>query len=241
LEEFMKRNVVLLVVLLIVAGLALAADSNQNTLTPKEKAAGWKLLFNGTNFDGWRGYRMTGIPESGWEIKDGLLKTVPKAKGRELITVEKFNDFELSWEWRVAPAGNNGVKYLVTEDRPGAPGPEYQMIDDEANADGKVGLHHATAAFYDVLPAPAERPLRKAGEWNESRILVQGNHVEHWLNGKKVLAFELGSEEVKAGLAKSKFAKYPDFGTKIQGHIMLTYHNDECWYRNIKIRPLPAK
>jgi hypothetical protein len=237
----MKRNVMLFVGLLVTAGMAAAADSKPNALTAEEKVAGWKLLFNGANFEGWRGYRMTGLPETGWEINDGLLKTVPKAKGKELITVDKYDDFELSWEWKVAPAGNNGVKYFVTEDRPGAPGHEYQMIDDESNADGKLGLHHATAAFYDVLPAPAERPLRKAGEWNQSRILVQGNHVEHWLNGKKVLGFELGSEAVKAGLAKSKFAKYPDFGTKIQGHIMLTYHNDECWYRSIKIRPLPAR
>ena len=237
----MKRNIALLAGLMAVAAAVFAAETNPNTLTAKEKAEGWKLLFNGTSFDGWRGYRMTGLPEGGWEIKDGLLKTVPRAKGRELVTVQKFDNFELSWEWRVGPAGNNGVKYFVNEERPGAPGHEYQMIDDEANPDGKIGPQRTTGAFYDVLPPAAGKPVAKAGEWNQSRILVQGNHVEHWLNGKKVLTYELGSAEVKAGLAKSKFAKFPDFGTKIQGPIMLTYHNDECWYRSIKIRELPAK
>jgi hypothetical protein len=236
----MKR-IALICALFLIAGAVNAADNNPNRLTPAEKASGWRLLFDGNSLQGWRGYKLAGLPETGWEIQDHLLKTVPKAKGKELITVDKFNDFELSWEWKIAPGGNNGVKYFVTEDRPGAPGHEYQMIDDESNADGKVGLHHATAAFYDVIPAPAERPLKKAGEWNQSRIVVKGNKVEHWLNGKMVLAYELGSEQVKAGLAKSKFAKYPDFGAKIQGPIMLTYHNDECWYRNIKIREIPAK
>jgi hypothetical protein len=237
----MKRVALVFAVMFLAAGLVTAADQNPNLLTAKEKAAGWRLLFDGNTLQGWRGFNMPGLPEAGWEIQDHLLKTVPKAKGKELITVDKFKDFEFSWEWKVAPAGNNGVKYFVTESRPGAPGHEYQMIDDESNPDGKVGLHHATAAFYDVIPAPAERPLKKAGEWNQSRIVVQGNKVEHWLNGKKVLVYELGSEEVKAGLAKSKFAKYADFGTKIEGPIMLTYHNDECWYRNIKIREIKAK
>ncbi|HYK88502.1 MAG TPA: DUF1080 domain-containing protein, partial [Acidobacteriota bacterium] len=145
------------------------------------------------------------------------------------------------WEWKIAPGGNNGVKYFVTEARPSAPGHEYQMIDDAANPDGKVGANHLTASFYDVLAPADDRPVRPAGQWNQSRILVRGNHVEHWLNGKMVLEYELGSERVKAGLARSKFRNLPDFGTKIPGHIMLTYHYDECWYRNVKIRELPTK
>jgi hypothetical protein len=226
---------------LLAAGVLWAAQSSPNTLTPKEKQEGWRLLFNGTSFDGWRGYRMTGLPEAGWAIQNGTLKTVPKVKGHELITDDKFNDFELSWEWKIAPAGNNGVKYFVTEQRPSAPGHEYQMIDDATNPDGKVSPKRVTASFYDVLAPEANRPVKPAGEWNHSRIVVQGNHVEHWLNGKKVLEYELGSESVKAGLAESKFKNLPDFGTKIAGHIMLTYHNDECWYRNIKIRVLGAR
>jgi len=234
----MKLRFIFIAGFLAMAAALVAADQNQNALTPEEKAAGWQLLFNGVSFDGWRGYRLPGLPDSGWEIKDGLLKTVPKVRGRELITARKFGDFEFSWEWKISPAGNNGIKYFVTEDRPAAPGHEYQMIDDERNEDGKVGPQRTTASFYDVLPPAADKPTRPAGEWNQSRVLVRGNHVEHWLNGKKVLEYELGSEQVKAGLAKSKFRNFPDFGTRIQGHIMLTYHSDECWFRNLKIREI---
>ena len=206
-----------------------------NTLTAAEKAAGWQLLFDGQSLDAWRGYKRVTLPEAGWDIKDGALRTVAKVKGVELITRKKFNDFEFTWEWRVAPGGNNGVKYLVTEERPQSPGHEYQMIDD-AGYSGKLSANHRTADFYDVVPAAADKPLRPAGEWNTSRIVVRGARVEHWLNGKQVLTYELGSAAVKAGVEKSKFKGHPGFGEKIAGHIMLTYHQDECWYRNLKIR-----
>jgi hypothetical protein len=220
------------------AGLLAAADTGPNTLSSQEKARGWRLLFDGTSFQGWRGYRLGGMPETGWMIDGGLLKTVPGVKGGDLITQQKFDDFEFSWEWRIAPAGNNGIKYLVTEERPTAPGHEYQMVDDETNPDAKLGPKRATAAFYDVLAPAAGRAIKPAGEWNQSRVVVKGNRVEHWLNGTKALEYQLGSERVKEGLANSKFKGFADFGTKIQGHLMLTYHHDECWFRNLKIREL---
>ena len=237
----MRVAVVIFLQILMMTWPFAAAETNPNTLSNKERAAGWQLLFDGTTFDGWRGYRLPSMPEAGWKIENGLLKTVPGVKGRELITGRTFNDFEFSWEWRIGPAGNNGIKYFVTEDRPAAPGHEYQMIDDERNEDGKVGPHRTTAAFYDVLAPAADRPTKPAGEWNQSRVVVSGNRVEHWLNGKKVLQYELGSDRVKKGLAASKFKGFADFGTKIQGHIMLTYHQDECWFRNLKVREIPAK
>jgi len=212
-----------------------ASKPAPNTLTAAEKAAGWQLLFDGISLDAWRGYKRETLPDSGWELKDGALRTVAKVKGVELITRKKFNDFEFTWEWRVAPGGNNGVKYLVTEERPQSPGHEYQMIDD-AGYPGKLSPNHLTADFYDVLPAAADKPIRPAGEWNTSRIVVRGARVEHWLNGKHVLTYELGSAAVRAGVEKSKFKGHPGFGEKIAGHIMLTYHQDECWYRNLKIR-----
>ena len=236
----MHRRAALTLVLLAAAAMPVTAQESPNTLTPKEKAGGWKLLFNGTSMDGWRGYRQPGIPAC-WKIEDGLLKTLPKVKGGDLITTGKYDDFEFSWEWKIPAGGNNGIKYFVTEDRPAAPGHEYQMIDDAASEFKKLGPRHMTAAFYDVLPPSAPTPTRPAGEWNQSRVVVQGGHVEHWLNGKKVLEYELGSDAVKAGLAESKFRKFPDFGTKIRGHVMLTYHNDECWFRNIRIREIPMK
>ncbi len=211
-----------------------------NELTTAEQAAGWVLLFDGKTFTGWRGYRQRKPPAAGWEIKDGLLKTVPKVRGTELITENKFTDFELTWEWRIAEGGNNGIKYFVTEDRPSAPGQEYQMIDDASHSDAKRGPLYQTGAFYDVLPPTADKPLKPAGEWNASRLVVKGGHVEHWLNGKNILTYEIGSPEVKAGLARSKFKDQPGFGEKVTGPIMLTYHDDECWYRSIKIRELPV-
>jgi hypothetical protein len=214
-----------------------ATKTAQNTLTAAEKADGWQLLFDGRTLDAWRGYRRDTLPESGWEIKDGTIRTIAKAKGGELITRKKFDDFELAWEWRVEPGGNNGLKYFVTEERPQSPGHEYQMIDD-AGYPGKLSANHHTADFYDVLPAAADKPIRPAGEWNTSRIVVRGTRVEHWLNGKHVLTYELGSAAVKAGIEKSKFKGHAGFGDKIAGHIMLTYHQDECWYRNLKVREL---
>src|SRR5687768_5886254 len=233
--QHLLSGVVLVVSLLLQP--ASATNTAPNTLSAAEKAAGWQLLFDGRTLDGWRGYRRDALPETGWEIKEGLLRTIPKVKGGELVTRKRFRDFEFTWEWRVPPGGNNGVKYFVTEERPQSPGHEYQMIDD-VGYPGKLTPQQLTAAFYDVLPAAAGKPLRPAGEWNASRLVVRGTRVEHWLNGKNVLTYELGSEEVKAGIAKSKFKGHPGFGEKIDGHIMLTYHQDECSYRNLKIREL---
>jgi len=216
------------------AALSFAAD---NQLTRAEKSAGWQLLFDGHSMNGWRPYAKK--PAGGWEVVDGTLHAIAKVKGSELITEKKFKDFELAWDWKVPPAGNNGVKYFVTEARPHSPGPEYQMIDDDGHPDGKRGGRlHQTAAFYDILPPAADKPVHAPGEWNHSRIVARGNHVEHWLNGRKVLEFELDSPEVKAGIAKSKFKNERGFGEHIEGHIMLTYHQDNCWYKNIKIREL---
>ena len=231
---FMKFTLSL-VALSLGLSFASAADAH-NTLTEAEKKEGWQLLFDGHSTTGWRGYRQQAMPAAGWEVKDGTFKTIPKVKGSDVIFEKKFGDFELTWEWRIAPAGNNGIKYCVLEERPKAPGHEYQMLDDDGHPDGKIGPHRQTASFYDVLPPAKDKKLKPVGEWNSSRILVQGNHVEHWLNGAKVLSFDLGSDEVKAALAKSKFKSIETFGTKVEGHIMLTYHSDECWFRDLKIR-----
>jgi hypothetical protein len=230
-------------VLALMAGSVLVATAAQplNALTAEEKAAGWKLLFDGQSLQGWRLYNKKAPPGSGWRVEQGILKKLANQKGGDLITDDEFDDFDLTWEWRIAPAGNNGVKYLVTEQRPSAPGHEYQMIDDDENPDGKFGPKRQTASFYDVLPPQVPARSKPPGEWNRSRLLIQGNHIEHWLNGEKVLAFELGSPEVKAALAKSKFKDAPGYGDKIKGQILLTNHHDEAWYRNIRIRELPAR
>ena len=231
--QYMKAIVVLCT--LLAANVIHAAELNQ--LTAEEKAAGWKLLFNGKDTSGWRQYGKPSPPGPGWKVENGILKKLAKKRGGDIITMTTFNDFEFYWEWRLEPKANNGIKYLVTEGRPNGPGHEYQMIDEEGGED--IGRQtHLTASFYDVLPPDPNKPLRKAGEWNFSRVIIKGNHVEHWLNGVKVLAYELGSPEVKAGIARSKFRNARGFGDKIQGHIMLTDHGDEAWFRNVKIREL---
>jgi hypothetical protein len=218
--------------------LAHAADSH-NTLTPAEQRAGWKLLFDGKTTKGWRSFGKQNFPEKGWMVKDGELQLVAGSKAGDIITEEKFSDFDFTWDWKIPPGANNGIKYFILEERRQAVGHEYQMIDDKGGRDS--GGKHSTASFYDVL-APTDLTASKPpGEWNHSRVLVQGNHVEHWLNGKKVLEYELGSEEVLKAVQKSKFKSVEGFGKKQNGHILLTYHNDPVSYRNIKIRPLSPK
>ena len=215
---------------------SVATHAADNTLTAAEKKAGWTLLFDGQTLNGWRPY--ANKPAGGWEVKDGTLHAIAKVKGVELITEKKYDNFEFSWEWKLPPAGNNGVKYFVTEARTKSPGHEYQMLDDKAHPDSKHGPIRQTASFYYVLPPAADKPYREPGAWNQSKIVVRGNTVEHWLNGKNVLTYEIGSAAVKAGIAASKFKNDAGFGDKITGHIMLTYHQDDCWYKNIKIREL---
>jgi hypothetical protein len=208
-----------------------------NKLSDAERAAGWRLLFDGHTTQGWRGFKQTGFPALGWSVEAGLLIKQPRVRGGDIITTETFLDFELIWEWRIHPRGNNGVKYFITEERDGAIGHEYQMIDDSQVRDPKG----STASFYAVLPPLANKPAPRIDDWNQSRILVQGQRVEHWLNGIKVLEYELGSPTVLAAVAKSKFRDVTGFGSKLRGHILLTDHTNEAHYRNIKIRPLSAE
>ena len=222
-----------------------SSSNSVNTLTKAEKAAGWKLLFDGKTTAGWRGFKKQDFPKSGWIVEDGCLKLLAKDKrgsgdGGDIISTDKFNDFELQFEWRVAPGGNSGVKYFITEEREGAIGHEYQTID-EAGYAGKLGIKQTTAGLYDVLPPNGKRVLRPAGEFNHSRIIVNGKHVEHWLNGAKVLEYQLESEALKAGIAESKFKNVAGWGTKFSTPILLQDHGDEVCFRNLKIRELPAR
>jgi len=208
---------------------AVAAD---NELTPAETAAGWRLLFDGKTTAGWRNFKKPTFPAKGWVVEDGWLKHVARAGGGDIITIDQFSEFELTWEWRIPARANSGLKYFILEERGTAIGHEYQIIDDSVFKAPKG----QTASFYDVLPPRPHAPLKLAPESNQSRILVQGNHVEHWLNGEKVLEYELGSDAVKAAVAKSKFRSVTGFGERTKGHILLTDHGDEASFRNLKIR-----
>ena len=212
-----------------------------NTLTPEEKADGWQMLFNGHDLINWRAYGSEERPKAGWKVEDGILKKAQGVEGGNIVTKQKFNDYTLIWEWKISEKGNNGIKYLVTEERKSAPGHEFQILDDKGHPDAKNGPIRQTGALYDIIPPAADKLLKPVGEWNRSRIIVQGKHVEHWVNGSPVLEYDLESPELLAAIAKSKFKGAKDFGKKIEGHIMLTDHQDECSFRNMKIRPGLAK
>jgi hypothetical protein len=224
--------------LLLAAALAfvLSSSAADNELTAQEKKEGWKLLFDGKTTRGWHSFGKTTFPEKGWVVKDGVLELIERSKAGDIVTDDLYSEFDLTWDWKIEPKGNNGIKYFVTDERQQALGHEYQMIDDIEGDD--QGDKHSTASFYDVLPPDPHKPLHPPGQWNSSRVVVKGNHVEHWLNGRKVLEYELGSPEVLAGVQKSKFRSVPGFGTLQKGHILLTYHNDPVSYKNIKIRDL---
>ena len=195
----------------------------------------WQNLFDGTTTAAWRGYRSDDLPD-GWRIVEGALTRVDRAG--DIVTREQFGDFELMLEWKVIQAGNSGIFYRVVE----APeletvwesGPEFQVLDDAAHPDG-ARPETSAGACYGLYPAP-RGVVRPAGEWNETRIRVAGAHVEHWLNGRKVVEYELGSPDWEARVRGSKFAGFPRYGRAMRGHIALQDHGDRVAYRNIRIR-----
>jgi len=233
--------------------------SGPNVLTPTERAAGWRLLFDGRTLAGWRGLGYDTVPAAHWVVVDGAIKkiasgNVPRVSdgrplnGGDLMTVDTFGDFELTWEWKVTPGANSGVKYNVSEamsvGQGGSGGPshsalgfEYQILDDDRHEDGKLPTHRS-GALYDLIAPSDAKALRPVGQWNRSVVIFRGNHGEHWLNGRKILAFELGTARMDSLLAQSKYRSIPGFGDRRTGHVVLQDHGDEVYFRNLKVRPL---
>jgi hypothetical protein len=234
----MKKSVLSLSLIIAMVGCTYPPQKSvaPNTLSKTEKQAGWQLLFDGETGAMWHSPKKETFPATGWKVEDGTLHKLAKVRGGDLLSLKTYSEFDLMWDWKIAPKGNNGVKYFVTPERGGV-GHEYQMLDDATEQEGKDNGKHSTASFYEVLPPWPNKvaALRPAGEWNSSRVYVRGSKVEHWLNGQKVFEYILGSPEVKAGVQNSKFKNVPHFGERVKGHILLTDHNDEAWFRNIKI------
>ncbi|MDB6136085.1 MAG: hypothetical protein JWM59_4328, partial [Verrucomicrobiales bacterium] len=191
-------------------------------------------LYNGRDLSGWT--NAVGKPVtagSGWAVEaDGVLHRT--GKGGNLFTDKEYGDFELTWDWKIAKAGNSGVKYRVREyPGKGFLGCEYQMLDDVNHPDGKIGAKRQTASLYDILPPAADKKLSPPGEWNTSKIVVKGTHIEHWLNGAKVLEVDVSSDTFKTARAASKFKDAAGFAENTKGRLMLQDHGDETWFRNI--------
>jgi hypothetical protein len=239
-------------------------DSGANRLTDEESRAGWRLLWDGANEKGWRSATDESFPRHGWTMHDGVLTvgapTVAPAKpssesaaGGDLLTRDRFSSFELRVDFRLTPGANSGIKYFVQPDlRPitatGEPaavgsaiGCEFQLLDDERHPDAKLGRdgNRTLAALYDLIPPAAGKPARPIGDWNTARIVARGAHVEHWLNGTRVLEYDRASDAFRALVQQSKYKSLPHFGEWRDGHVLLQEHGSEVSFRNVKIRVLP--
>jgi hypothetical protein len=235
---FGRLSLAVLVTGALAAGASMQAppdsDRPPNTLTAEERAAGWRLLFDGRTLEGWRGYKRD-APQ-GWAVEDGTIaRTGP---GGDIMTVEQFGSFELALEWKISPGGNSGIFYRGTEQgvHIWESAPEMQVLDNTKHPDGKTAVTSA-GANYGLHP-PARDVTRPVGEWNQVRLVVNGPHVEHWLNGVKVVEYEQWSPEWEALVKASKFSTMPSYGRARQGHLALQDHGDPVWFRSIRIRPL---
>jgi hypothetical protein len=211
-------------------------QSFPNILTDQEKADGWRLLFDGESTKGWRGYRENEVP-AGWQARDGALTRV--AKARDLITLEKFDNFELLIDWKISHGGNSGIFYRATEETEVIyqNAPEYEIRDNAFWRDDP----YTSAACYALYP-PKKDVTGPVGYWNRARIVARGTHVEHWLNGEQVVTYDINSPDWKKRAKASKYhGRFPSYGQANQGHIGVQDHGDLVWYRNVKIRPLKEK
>lgn len=207
-----------------------------NTLSSQELAEGFRLLFDGSSTRGWRGYRRATMAE-GWQAVDGALTRV--GPGGDIVTIDQYENFELRLEWKVPPGGNSGIMYRVSEDfeAPYHSGPEMQVLDDARHSDGRSRFT-AAGACHSLYAVP-EGIVRQAGQWNSVRLIVNGAHVEHWLNGVKVVDYELWTPEWRRLVQASKFNQWPGFGMSRRGYIDLQDHDAAVAYRSIRIKVLP--
>lgn len=229
-------------ILLVSVGLTAYAEA-PNTLSAAEENAGWQLLFDGKTTTGWRGYRSATMPAS-WKVENGSLLSRPAQgeKTGDIVTVDQYDNFELQLEWKMTKGGNSGVVYRATEDYDNVweSGAEYQILDNKGHMDGLNPLASAGACY--AVFAPAKDVTRPLGEWNQARIVAKGRHVEHWLNGQKLLEYDVDTELWRAHVKTSKYfmTAYGQgkWGLSPKGHIALQDYGGAIEFRSIKIRPL---
>lgn len=227
-----------------------------NTLTEAEQAAGWQLLFDGRSLEHWTGLGREGIPHEHWRVENGTLRKVASGKvplapdgqpleGGDIMTRQRFYNFEFQFDWKVSPAGNSGVKYNVSEEMStqhepvhAALGFEYQILDDDRHPDGEDPTHRA-GGLYDLIPPNDQKRLNPVGQWNHSRLVLVGSRGQHWLNGRKVVDYDLESDAFARWFAASKYAPVEEFTTRRHGHLVLQDHRDDVWFRNLKVRVWP--
>ncbi|HCV79963.1 MAG TPA: DUF1080 domain-containing protein [Zunongwangia profunda] len=228
----------------------IAPVTTKNTLTTSEEKDGWKMLWDGKTTEGWRGARLEDFPQQGWEIKNGILTVLASggaesAAGGDIVTEKLYGDFELKADFKITEGANSGIKYYVDTDINKGPGSsiglEYQILDDDKHPDAKLGNHEGSrtvASLYDLIKADPDKPIHPVGAWNTARIISKNNHVEHWLNGTKVLEYERGSEDFRKLVSESKYAKWDRFGELEEGRILLQDHGNRVSFKNIKIKTL---
>lgn len=205
----------------------------------KRSTSGLIKLFDGKTLNGWRNAQRDTLPDETWIVENGVLSFDPsKGHGSDIITTQTFKNFDLTVDFKVSEAGNSGIKYFLIPNT--SLGCEFQIIDDNKHPDAKEGINgnRKTGALYDIFPAAENKPSKPAGEWNTARIVVKGNHVEHWLNGVKILQYERGSEAFKKAIAKSKFKDTKGFAEALTTPVLLQAHGDKISFRNIKIKEL---
>ena len=218
-----------------------------NTLTDQEIKEGWKLMFDGKSSQGWINAKTKQFPANGWEIKDGLLMINPATKsqggGGDIVSTDKYRNFELSVDFRYTPGANSGIKYFINTERDkgqySSIGCEYQILDDKLHPDAKEGItgNRTLAGLYDLI-APKTKKDNGAGQWNTATIIVKGSHVQHWLNGAITVEYDRGTQAWKDLVATSKFRDIPGFGENAEGRILLQDHGNAVEFRNIKIREM---